>query len=81
MSIDVYADYRMDLITKSAERIIPEDAEITFKVLELEKKYKEIKGNFDFLIVTLKLESNRENLRKGQGLEELFTIIDNYETD
>lgn len=45
-------------------------------VKRLEEDYTTVKRDLGYLLSTLTLERNRESLQKGEGLEELFDLID-----
>lgn len=49
---------------------------LAYQVLNLQKEYSFIKGELDYLLATLSLDRNREQLRNGGGLEELFELVD-----
>lgn len=47
------------------------------QVWDLQKDRNFLEGELSYLISTLSLEHNRENLRRGDGLEQLFELVNN----
>ncbi len=58
-------------------KFIDDKYELTHKVMKLQKDYVFVQERLDCLLATLRIEHNRRNLRKGEGLEQLFEIVDN----
>ncbi len=53
-----------------------EQYKLAFEVLQLQKDLDFIKQEFYSLLSTLSIESNREHIRNGEGIDQLFDIVD-----